>query len=56
MTWVTIIVGVILSGFVNYILEVRIDNESGIEDSIYEICAGSLFGGFEYPKSKATRL
>ena len=52
--WVTLIASFVLAGFVDYMLERRMGARLG--DSIYASWAGALWGGFEYPKTKAAAV
>ena len=54
--WLGLLAVVILSGLVDYLLEVRIDPDAQIGWNVYEYVAGALFGGFEYPKSPSSAL
>ena len=53
--WAAIVGMILMSGCVDYILE---DCSAGgsVGTSLYEYCAGSLWGGFDYPKSRRSAV
>ena len=54
--WAAIIAVIVLSGLVDYIIEVKKVEESSLTVSLYEYFAGFLWGGFEYPLSKSSAV
>lgn len=47
---------VLLSGVVDFVIERKTNRAAGLTSSIYEYFAGFLWGGFEYPLSKASMI
>ena len=54
--WFVVILMVLLSGCVDYLVEVKTVKETTITASLYEYSAGFLWGGFEYPLSKSSAV
>jgi hypothetical protein len=54
--WIAIFVMVLFSGSVDFFLERARVPESRWGSSVYEYCAGFLWGGFEYPQSKTSSI
>ena len=54
--WAAIIAVIVLSGLVDYIIEVKKVEETSLTGSLYEYFAGFLWGGFEYPLSKSSAV
>lgn len=53
--WTCLLLMVVFSGFIDYVLEGWSDG-GRIGTSLYEYAAGSLWGGFEYPRSRSSAI
>ena len=56
LLWGCIIVVIFSAGLVDYLLERRTMQGASLSSSTYEYFAGTLWGGFEYPKSRASAI
>lgn len=54
--WLGILLLVLGSGFTDYAVERVKTHENTLTASLYEYCAGFLWGGFEYPLSKTSAV
>lgn len=54
--WVAICAMVVISGLVDFFVEGRNVKEVKLSSSLYEYCAGFLWGGFEYPLSRSSAI
>ena len=54
--WGLIIVIVLFSGFVDWAVERKQKTDIRLTNSLYEYCAGFLWGGFEYPQSRTSAV
>lgn len=56
LLWSALVGMVLVSGVADFIIERARTKDASLTASLYEYCAGFLWGGFEYPLSKASAV